>query len=140
MTAPSPTSGPWAARMRRHTLSLAAWTAAWVGSLALARFGPDRLWPEPSLLTPGLIGFTVLLGIAMLVANMRHLLRLDELQRTLQLQAMAWSLGAGLVAGTAWALLDRHQLIALDASIPHLIMFMALAYLAALALGLRRYL
>jgi hypothetical protein len=126
--------------MRRHTLGLAAWTAAWVGSLALARFGPDRLWPEPSVLTVIAILASVLVGIGMLVANKRHLLGLDELQRALQLQAMAWSLGAGLVAGTAWVLLDRHRLIAVDASIAHLIMFMALAYLAALVVGLRRYL
>jgi hypothetical protein len=126
--------------MRRHTVGLAAWTAAWVGSLALARFGPGRLWPEPSALTAAAIGVSILVGIGMLVANKRHLLGMDELQRILQLQAMAWSLGAGLVAGTAWVLLDRHRLVAVDASIGHLIVLMALAYLAALAVGLRRYL
>ena len=140
MTTPTPTAGPWAARMRRHTLGLAAWTAAWVASLALARFGPGPVWPESSSLTPIAVGLCVLVGIGMLVANKRHLLGMDELQRTLQLQAMAWALGAGLVAGTAWTLLDRYQLIAVDASIAHLIIFMALTYLAALALGLRRYL
>jgi hypothetical protein len=137
---PSPASGPWAARMLRRTLSLAAWTAAWVGSLALASFAPDRLWPAASAATAVAIGASVLVGIGMLVANKRHLLGLDELQRALQLDAMAWSLGAGLVAGTAWVLLARHRLIAVDASIGHLIMFMALAYLVALAVGLRRYL
>lgn len=140
MSSSTPTAGPWAARMRRHTLGLAAWTAAWVGSLALARFGPDGLWPAPSVLTPVALGVTVLVGIGMLVANKRHLLALDELQRALQLQAMAWSLGAGLVAGTAWVLLERQQLVVFDAGISHLLMFMALAYLAALAIGLRRYL
>lgn len=140
MTSPIPSSGPWAARMRRHTLNLAAWTAAWVASVALAQFGPDWLWPEASVLTALAIGLTVLVGIGMLVANKRHLLDLDELQRALQLQAMAWSLGAGLVAGMAWVLLDQHALIGVEATIAHLTIFMALAYVTALLVGFRRYL
>jgi hypothetical protein len=137
---PSPASGPWAARMLRRTLSLAAWTAAWVGSLALASFAPDRLWPAASAATAVAIGASVLVGIGMLVANKRHLLGLDELQRALQLDAMAWSLGAGLVAGMAWVLLDQHELIGLEANIAHLTIFMALAYVTALLVGFRRYL
>lgn len=136
----TPTSGPWAARMIRHTLGLAAWTAAWVATVALARFGPGALWNEQSAATGLAIAFNVLIGIGMLIANKRHLQAMDELQRTIQLQAMAWALGAGLVAGMAWTLLDRYGLVAFEASIAHLVIFMALAYLTGIAVAARRYL
>jgi hypothetical protein len=129
----------WAARMMRNTLGLAAWTAAWAASLALAAMGPDRLWhrePWPTALS---IGFNLLVGLGMLLANRRHLNGLDELQRTIQLQAMASALGAGLVGGMSWTLLDRHGLVGLEASIGHLVILMAGVYIAGCFIGLRRY-
>ena len=75
-------------------------------------FGPEILWnhqPAPTLLA---ILFNVAVGAGMLFANKRYLQSLDELQRAIQLQAMAWTLGAGLVGGLAWTLLARHDLIA----------------------------
>jgi hypothetical protein len=124
--------------MIRNTLGLAAWTAAWVASVALAAFGPGILWnhqPAPTLMA---IAFTALVGVGMLFANKRNLQALDELQRTIQLQAMAWSLGAGLVGDTAWTLFDRHDMVGLEAEIAHLIAFMAVVYLAGCVAGLLR--
>ncbi len=129
----------WASRTTRNTLGLAAWTAAWVASVALAAFGPEILWnnePAPTLVA---IAFSVLVGIGMLFANKRNLQGLDELQRTIQLQAMAWSLGAGLVAGVAWSLFARYDLVGFEAEIGHLIAFMAVVYLAGCVAGLLRY-
>lgn len=139
MNPPATAPNAWTRRMVRHTLHLAAWTAAWTASLALARFAPGSWWPVESLATPLAIGFNVLVGIGMLVAHLRHLQALDELQRAIQLNAMAWALGAGLVLGMAWTLLDRFGLIALDANIAHLVIAMAVVYLAAIAVGTARY-
>ena len=75
----------------------------------------------------------------MLFANKRQLQAQDELQRTIQLQAMAWSLGAGLVGGLAWTLFDRHDLVGFEAEIGHLVAFMGLVYLAGSVAGLLRY-
>jgi hypothetical protein len=137
-TNPSETNA-WSSRVVRNTLGLAIWTIAWVASMALAAFGPGLLWndqPEPTLLA---IAFGVVVGARMLLANKRYLLALDELQRAIQLEAMAWSLGAGLVGGTAWTLLARHDLMAFEAQIGHLLAFMAVAYLVGCLAGLRRY-
>ena len=38
----------WASRMTRNTLGLAAWTVAWVASVALAAFGPGNLLERPA--------------------------------------------------------------------------------------------
>ena len=137
-TQPTGTSA-WASRMIRNTLGLAAWTAAWVASLAFAAFGPVALWnrePVPTLLA---IGLNVVIGVGMLLANRRNLQAMDELQRTVQLQAMAWTLGAGLVGGLAWTLFDRHNLVPFDSEIAHLVVFMGLVYLAGTLAGVRRY-
>ena len=85
------------------------------------------------------IAFSVLVGVGMLFANKRNLQALDELQRTIQLQAMAWSLGAGLVGGVAWTLFARHDLIGFEAEIGHLVAFMAVVYMAGCVAGLLRY-
>jgi hypothetical protein len=134
-----PETGAWASRVIRNTVGLAAWTAAWVASLALAAFGPGNLWddqPAPTLLA---IAFNVLVGVGMLIANKRNLQALDELQRTIQLQAMAWSLGVGLVGGLAWTLAARHGLIGFEAEISHLVVIMAVVYLAGCIAGTLRY-
>ena len=139
MSTHPPDTGAWASQVVRNTLGLAAWTVAWVASLALAAFGPGTLWndqPAPTLVA---IAFSVLVGVGMLLANKRNLQGLDELQRTIQLQAMAWSLGAGLVGGTAWTLFDRHDLVGFEAEIGHMVAFMALVYLAGCVAGVLRY-
>ena len=129
----------WAGRQLRNTLGLAAWTAAWVASLGLAAFGPTVLWNHqvaPSLVA---IAFNIAVGIGMLLANKRYLQALDELQRAIQLQAMAWSLGAGLVGSLAWTLFARLDLVGFEAGLSHLVAFMALVYVAGCVIGLLRY-
>jgi hypothetical protein len=139
VTAHPPDAGAWASRMVRNTLGLAAWTVAWAATLALAAFGPGLLWNDEPLPTLAAIAFNVLVGIGMLLAHKRHLQGLDELQRTVQLQAMAWTLGAGLVGGMALTLLTRFDLVPFEAGIAHLVIFMGVVYLVATAAGSLRY-
>lgn len=139
MAVPPPDAGAWASRQIRKTAGLAVWTAAWAATLALAAFGPGTLWgsqPAPTLLA---IAFNVLVGIGMLLAHKRYLEALDELQRTIQLQAMAWSLGAGLVGGMALTLLTRFDLVAYEAEIAQLVILQALVYIVAIVAGTLRY-
>jgi len=134
-----PDTGAWASGMIRNLLGLAAVTAAWVASLALANFGPEILWnhqPAPTLLA---ILFNVAVGAGMLFANKRYLESLDELQRTIQLQVMAWTLGSGLVGGVAWTLFARHDLVGFEAEIAHLVAFMGVVYLAGSIAGSLRH-
>jgi hypothetical protein len=139
MTTNSPDAEAWAGRLLRNTVGLAAWTAAWVASLALAAFGPGALWDDQPLPTLGAIAGSVLVGVGMLFANKRNLQAMDELQRTIQLQTMAWTLGAGLVGGIAWTLLARHELIGFEAEIGHLVAFMGVVYMVGTLAGFLRY-
>lgn len=137
-TRPSET-GAWAAGQIRTTAGLAAWTAAWVASVALAAIGPEVLWNNQVATTMLAIAFSLVVGVGMLLANRRYLQALDELQRTIQLQAMAWTLGAGLVVGVAWTLFARYDLVGFEAEIAHLVAFMGVVYMVGSVAGSLRH-
>lgn len=123
----------------KNTLNLAIWTFAWLLSLALAQFGPPLLWDQHIALTAAAIVLNLIFGIAMLLANRKHLRGLDELQQKIQLEAMAFTLGAGLIAGILYEVIEDTTLISFNAKISHLVIFMSLVYLAGVSLGHRRY-
>ena len=122
----------WQDNVRRQTLKLGYWTLAWVLTMALATFGPKFVWASSSSLTIAAIGLNFLIGIGMIVANKNYFDSLDEMQQRIHLQAMGITLGVGLVAGLAYSNLDISNVISFDAEIPHLVVIMALTYLATL--------
>lgn len=118
---------------------LAIWTFAWVASMALASLGPLFLWEDNSILTLMAIGLNVILGIVMILVNRNYFEHLDELQRKIQLEAMAITLGLAVVLGLAYSLLDQSNIINYDADISHLVILIGITYLVATFLGTRRY-
>ncbi len=129
----------WEAATKRNTVRLAWWTAAWVITMAIAVFGAHFLWKASPWLTLAGILVNLAVGVGMIMANRRHLKGLDEMQQKIQLEAMALSLGVGLIGGLAYSNLDVTNLIPFDAEISHLVILMALAYMVGIALGVRRY-
>lgn len=57
-------------------------------------------------------------------------------EQKIQREAMALSLGVGLVVGSAYSILD---VIAFDAEIPHMVVLMSLTYLGAINFANRKY-
>ena len=104
-------------RTRRNTIRLAWWTGAWLVTILV----------------------NVAAGIGMIVANKQHLDGLDELQRKIQLEAMAIALGVGLVAGLAYSTLDVANVIAGDAEISFLVILISLTYIGGVLIGRRKY-
>ena len=119
---------------------LATWTGLWVISQAVAAFGPLFLWGEQSVFTVIAIIATLLFGLGMIRANIKHLRSLDELQQKIHLEAMGLTLGLVLVFGLSYSLLDTTNLIPFDAEISVVVIFMGLTYLAAVMLNNWRYL
>lgn len=126
------------ARMRRITIKLFWWTAAWVFTLAVATFGPHFVW-ESKALTLGSLLINLGAGAGMIVANKDHLNILDEMQRKIQLEAMALALGVALVAGLAYSTADATDLIPVDAEIGILVFLVCAAYGLGIFFGNRRY-
>ena len=127
------------AQTKKNTLRLFFWTGAWVLATAGAAFGPRFLWDFNTL--PTILGVLIHIGIGfgMIRAFKQYLLGLDELQRKIQLDAMALSLGIGLVLGCSYEMLEDIKLIPFEPEIPHLIILMSLTYVVAAVLGHRKY-
>jgi hypothetical protein len=132
-------SSEWAANNARNTARLGYWTAAWVVTMAIANFGPRFIWQLNDSLTIIAILINLAIGFGMIVANKHHLKGLDEMHQKIQLEAMALSLGVGLVVGLAYSNLDVTNIIPFDAEISHLVILMGLTYLAGVVIGLRRF-
>ena len=139
MTEPKTTSGAWAASNAKNTKRLGYWTGAWVITMALANFGPKFIWQENETLTLLAIILNVVIGFGMIIANIRQLKGLDELQQKIQLEAMGMALGVGLVLGLAYSNLDVTNLIPFDAEISQLFILMGLTYGFTMYLGMRKY-
>ncbi len=132
-------SSDWVARGRKNTLLLGYWTGAWLVTMALATFGSQLMWQSNRLLTALAILLNVGVGFGMILANKNSLRGLDELQQKIQLEAMALSLGVGLVVGLGYSVMDTSNLISFDAEISHLVILMGLTYAAGVFVGLRKY-
>ena len=124
---------------KKNTINLAIYTALWTVSLAIATFGPMFLWEGNKTLT--FIGVIVnaIFGFLMILANVKHMNGLDELQKKIQLEAMGIALGVGIVGGLSYSLLDTTNLITQDAEISFLIILIALTYMAGIIIGQKRY-
>ncbi len=129
----------WAANTVRNTGRRGYWTGAWVVTMAVANFGPKFIWQSNEWLTILAILINLGVGFGMIVANKRHLNGLDEMHQKIQLEAMALSLGVGLVVGLGYSNLDVTNIIAFDAEISHIVIVMGLTYAAGVFAGVRKY-
>jgi hypothetical protein len=102
-------------RAFRSLIPLTAWTVAWVASLAVARFVPDLMGEYQSPAAWIAIGLNLVVGIAWILAHVRYLHRLDELQRKTLMEALAMGLGAGLVGAMAASVANNAGLISFGA-------------------------
>lgn len=132
-------SNDWEVRTIKSSIRLMGWTIAWTATMAVTAFGPRILWDFDTLLTIITVLINLGIGFGMILAHKRNLEELDELQRKIQLEAMALSLGVGLVVGLSYELLEDVHLISFQPEIPHVIILMGLTYMAGIIIGRRRY-
>ena len=125
-------------RTRRNTVRLGLWTGAWLVSMAVAVFGPIFRWESRAVSLVAIL-INVALGSSMMIANKRYLDGLDDLQRKIQLDAMALALGMGLVLGLGYSAMDIANVIEVDAEIFFLVMLIGVIYIIGILLGRRKY-
>ncbi len=128
------------AQIKKNTINLAIYTAAWTITMAIAAFGPKFLWEGNKTFTLIAVIVNAVFGVFMILANINHLNGLDELQKKIQLEGMALALGVGIVGGLSYSLLDTTNLIAQDAEISTLVILIALTYMVSIIIGQKRYL
>lgn len=123
----------------KATVRLALWTLAWVVTLALAKFGPQRLWDTQQVASWAAVAVNFAVGIGWIVAFTRFLRVIDELQRKIMQDALAVTLGVGWVVGFAYVVVDAGELVARDVDIAVLPALMGVVFVIAFAVGRIRY-
>ena len=125
---------------KKRTLQLAGWTWSWVTTLALATFGPLFLWEENQSITILATIINLINGILMVMANVKLFRHYDELEQKIHAEAMGLTLGATVIVGLSYSLLDQKNLISNDAEISVLIMFIGVTYFITLLINRKKYL
>ena len=126
-------------RAARSLIPLAAWTAAWVASLAIARFVPGQLGEYQPIAAWIALGVNVAVGIVWIVAHARYLRQLDDLQRKILTDALAVALGAGLVGAMAASVANNAGLISFGDDAATFAIVAAVAYIVMAIVGNVRY-
>ena len=129
----------WKSDMKQNVKLLALWTFLWVASMALASFGPKFIWDGNQTFNILAVGLNALMGIGMIWMNIKYLSGLDEMQKKIQLDAMALALGVGVIGGLNYSLLDVTNLITGDAEISVLVIIISITYMAGILIGQKRY-
>jgi hypothetical protein len=130
--------GNYDARAVRDSLALVAWIFTWMASLTVSDKAALYGWWDSDGLTIVSITINVLLGLGLIIAFMRMLGRMDELQRKIQLDALSLALGISLVGCAAYSLLVTWGYIQ-DEEVTDIFMMMCLSYSAGAIFGVLKY-
>jgi len=131
--------GRWQTNQVKDTFRIGYWTAAWLVTMAAAKFGPEFLWQSNDLISSLAYLINLLVGVGVIVANKQQLKGLDEMQQKIQLEAMGLTLGVGLFVGLSFSNMEATNLIPFDAEILHLVILMSFTYGFGLFAGYRKY-
>jgi hypothetical protein len=126
-------------QMKKATKNLAMWALFYIVSLALATFGPKFIWQENTTWSIIAVVINALFGVGLILAHIKQLAALDELQKKVQLDAMGIALGVGIIGGLSYSVMDISNIISRDAEIGFLVMLIGISYMIASAVGKKRY-
>lgn len=126
-------------KRKKYLLNLGLWTWSWVGTLAIATFGPKFIWDGHMALTTLAIITNLANGVLMILANRKLFDHYDELERKIHLESLALTLGLTVIVGLTYSLLDQTNIIPFDAEIGILVGFVGLTYMITLLINRKRY-
>lgn len=134
-----PMENGYQSRIRRSLKRMARWNGAWVAATALMAFGPKFLWNKALIFTLLAVGLDIAVGVGMILATKKYIAQLDELQRKIYLNALATTVGVGLIVGIPSSVMDTYHVIPFKADIAYLVIVMGLTFLVSMMYGTRRY-
>src|SRR5580698_8567394 len=134
-----PPENGYESRIRTNVIRLFRWSGAWGAATALMAFGPKFLWNKALVFTLLAVGLDVAVGVGMILANIKYIAELDELQRKVQLNSMGIALGVALIAGVPFSVLAAYDVIPFHADIAYLLILMSLTFAVSNLYGTRRY-
>ena len=123
---------------KKHTKILMAWTLAWVASLAFLTGAENALWDNIIFTQIGLI-INFFIGLGMIIANKNLFKHYDELQKKIQFEAMALTLGLAVVVGLTYEISFDFGVINSEPEFEYLVLFISFTYIASNIINSRRY-
>lgn len=123
---------------KKHTKILMAWTFAWVASLAFLTGAENALWDNIIFTQIGLI-INFFIGLGMIIANKNLFKHYDELQKKIQFEAMALTLGLAVVVGLTYEISFDFGVINSEPEFEYLMFFISFTYIASNIINSRRY-
>ena len=125
-------------RIIKESLIFLASTFIWTAMLVFIDKGILYGWLVSEMLINLLIVADTMLGIVVIFMFINLLKAMDELQRKIQFDALAFSMGATIVASVTYSLLTTAQIVK-DSETSDLILFMTFCYMASVIFGQVKY-
>ena len=122
---------------KNHALIM-VWILIWMASFVAMDKAAENNWFGSQNMTLAGIVINILLGVGVVVTYMKFLEELDELQRKIQLTALALGMGVGLVGSVCYALLLASGQVSRP-DIGVVIMLLSGGYMAGIIVGRARY-
>ena len=123
---------------KKQNKILLAWTLAWVVSLGILTAAENSLWNNKIYTIIGLIiNFAV--GVGMIIANKNLFKTYDELQKRIQFEAMAITLGLTVVVGLTYEVSFDFGIIGKEPEFEYLMLFICFSYMATNIINSLRY-
>ena len=123
---------------KKQTKIMLGWTIAWVISLAFLSGGENSLWDSLLITKIGLI-INLAIGIGMIIANKNLFKTYDELQKKIQFEAMAITLGLAVVVGLTYEISFDFGVIDKEPEFEYLMLFISFSYIASNIFNARKY-
>ena len=124
----------WEALSAKNNIRFLCWTLAWAVTMVLADKAELYGWHSSSMISIIAIVVNTGLGLGMIMAFMRFLKGMDELQQKIQLNSLAMSVGVGIVGGFTYSLLATANFIA-DAEASDVLLIMSVTYMVGVIIG-----
>ena len=124
--------------LKKHTKILMAWTFAWIVSLAFLSGGVNNLWDGLLITKIGLL-INLAIGVGMIIANKNLFNHYDELQKKIQFEAMALTLGLAVVVGTVYEVSFDFGVINSEPEFEYLVFFICFSYITSIIINSLRY-
>ena len=124
--------------LKNQTKIMLGWCFAWVASLAFLTGGVNSLWDSLLITKIGLL-INLAIGIGMIIANKNLFKTYDELQKKIQFEAMAVTLGLVVVVGLVYEISFDFGVINKEPEFEYLMLFISFSYVASNIINAKRY-
>jgi len=123
---------------KTKTKIMMIWCFTWIASLAFLSAGVNYLWDSLLITKIGLL-INLAIGIGMIIAHKNLFKTYDELQKKIQFEAMAITLGLAVVVGLIYEVSFDFGVINSEPEFEYLMYFIGFSYIVSTIFNSRKY-